>query len=170
MASLKKQFKEEVMTGKIGPIKFFRLTDRERIEELLDVARWVIKNISYRKHRMIVSEAFELLAVYRDVSALPKLRSLRKVWKSVYLGQYGFLYALLKHAEEGGKCNCSIYGSNRFNTPPNQEDLEQLSYRKSRSVSYDEVVTVRCKICGQKWRVQIDHSYHYPHSYWRKIK
>ena len=124
----------------------------------------------YETNTPCVKAAFHLLAQLRDVSSLEKLEALQGIWKNTYLSEYEYFLELLRNAASGATCNCDVYQDGRFNVPPYQNDLEIIAHG---SRTYDdtmqtEIVTVKCKLCETMWDVEIDSSYHYPHSHWRK--
>ncbi|MGY5859261.1 MAG: hypothetical protein RTU63_07820 [Candidatus Thorarchaeota archaeon] len=169
ISKMKQTFQEDVLSGTVECRKFFDTVKEEPSEKIIEFCRWVVLSYEYESHTECVKAAFHLLAQFRDVPSLSKLQSLHGIWKNTYLSEYEYLLELLVNAESGAICNCNVYQDAGFNVPPYQVDLEELSHKLDDSQD-NEIIIVRCKICGTEWEVEIDNYYHYPHSHWRKRK
>ena len=164
---MKQTFQEEVLSGNLECRKFFGIVEDEPAEQIIEFCRWVVSSYEYESHTHCVKAAFHLLAQLRDVPSLPKLKALHGIWKNTYLSEYEYLLELLVNAESGAICNCNVYQDGGFNVPPYQVDLEEID-RRFDDVEQTDILTVKCKFCETLWEVEIDYSYHYPHSHWRK--
>jgi hypothetical protein len=167
ISRLKQTFHDDVLSGKIECRSFFTSIEDESSELVIEFCRWIISTFEYQAHTHCVKGAFRLLAELRDVSSMEQLTVLREVWTNTYLSEYEYLLALFLNAASGAKCNCNVYQNESFNVPPYQKDLEEIECNTD-EIQYDQTVSVQCKICGTRWDVGIDYSYHYPHSHWRK--
>ncbi|TFH05173.1 MAG: hypothetical protein E4H14_13290 [Candidatus Thorarchaeota archaeon] len=164
---MKQTFQDEVLSGNTESYKFFDTIKEEPPKQIIEFCQWVVSSYSYKTHTECVKGAFHLLAQLRDIASLQKLKELHGVWKNTYLSEYEYLLELLLNAEAGAICNCNVYQDGGFNVPPYQVDLEEID-RKFDDTQQTDIHTVKCKICGTEWEVEIDYSYHYPHSHWRK--
>ncbi|TFG32027.1 hypothetical protein EU528_04590 [Candidatus Thorarchaeota archaeon] len=164
---MKQTFKDEVLSGNVECRKFFSSVEKESPEQIMEFCQWIVSSFEYDSHTECIKAAFHLLAHLRDISSLQKLKELHKIWKNTYLSEYEYLLELLLNAEGGAICNCNVYQDGGFNVPPYQVDLEEID-RKFDDTNHTDILTVKCKICGTEWEVEIDYSYHYPHSHWRK--
>jgi len=170
ISKMKQTFQEDVLSGKVEYRKFFDSIKEEPAELIIEFCQWVVSSSDYETNTRCIKAAFHLLAHLRDVASLQKLDNLQGVWKNTYLSEYEYLLELLRNAESGAICNCNVYQDGRFNVPPYQDDLElgEHSTRKYDDTLETEILSVKCKICKTVWEVEIDSSYHYPHSHWRK--
>lgn len=169
-ALIKNSFQRDVLSGKVEVHKFFASLKDEKREEVIDFCRCVVSTYEYEVHTRIIKAAFHKLAHYRDTQSLEKLEELGERWKNTYLEEYEYLLALLRNARNGTGCNCNVYNNGTFNVPPYQDDLEIFGNdtRDRGEHMRTQIVYVRCTICKTEWEVEIDDTYHYPHSYWRK--
>ena len=169
-ALIKDTFQRDVLSSKVGVYKFFASLKDEKQEAVIDFCRWIISTYEYDDQTTIVKAAYHKLAHYRDVQSLEKLEELSEKWKNTYLEEYEYLLAMFNNARNGAVCNCNIYNNAQFNVPPYQDDLEIFGNdtRDHGEHMRTQIVYVRCAICKTEWEVEIDDTYHYPHSYWRK--
>ncbi|MGY5881662.1 MAG: hypothetical protein RTV31_15530 [Candidatus Thorarchaeota archaeon] len=170
ITKMKQMFQDEVLSGNVECRKFFDSLKEEQTDQLIKLCRWVVSNYEYETHTQCVKAAFHLLAHLRDTDSLTKLENIQGVWKNTYTSEFEYLLELLRNAESGAICNCDVYQDGRFNVPPYQDDLEIIEHgsRKYDDTFETEEITVKCKLCETVWDVEIDYSYHYPHSHWRK--
>ena len=164
---MKQRFEDEVLSGEVECRTFFNSIEEEPPEIVIEFCRWVVSTFEYDSHTRCVKAAFHLLAQLRDVSSLERLEALHGVWKNTYLSEYEYHLELLRNAASGAICNCNVYQDGGFNVPPYQMDLEEID-RSLDEIQQTDTITVKCIICGTVWDVEIDYSYHYPHSHWRK--
>ena len=161
---------EGVLSGEVHYLTFFRSLEHESPKDVIELCREIIGEISYDENPDVVKAAFTQLAHLRDIESYPALEALRGIWKSTYHREYEYLIALFENAASGQDCNCNVYQDGRFNAPPYQSDLERIGHhtREYNEHMKTELIYVKCKICKKEWEVEIDHSYHYPHSHWRR--
>lgn len=164
-------FQTDVVSGKMECRKFFENLKKEPSELAIEFYRWVVSTYEYEMNSDFIKATFHQLAHLRDIPSLLKLERLQGIWENMYLSEYEYLLELLRNAESGAKCNCNVYQDGRFNVPPYQDDLEIIGRRTgdNDSLMQTDILTVKCNICETEWDVEIDYSYHYPHSHWRKM-
>ncbi|MBN2230695.1 MAG: hypothetical protein JW779_13990 [Candidatus Thorarchaeota archaeon] len=169
VSTLFKSFKEDVLSGKSKYYDFFTAVKSGTPEVMTEFFREIVTYVKYQKHPKIVKDAFRELVQLRDIIVLEKLRQLMPIWKDSYYMEYAYLLALLENASSGKRCNCDIYKDSTYNVAPYQEELEIIGRDNHRYDDHFEtqIVYVRCRICTREWEVEIDDSYHYPHSHWR---
>lgn len=160
-------FQTDVVSGKMECRKFFENLKKEPSELVIEFCRWVVSTYEYEMNSDFVKTAFHQLAHLRDIPSLMKLEQLQGIWQNTYLSEYEYLLELLRNAESGAKCNCNVYQDGGFNVPPYQIDLEEIDRRYDADTQMD-ILIVKCKTCGTEWEVEIDYTYHYPHSHWIK--
>jgi len=167
---IKDTFLSDVLSGKVGVYKFFDSLKDQKQEDVIDFCRWVISTYEYGDQTAIVKAAFHKLAHYRDVQSWAKLEELSEKWTNTYLEEYEYLLALLNNARDGAVCNCNVYNNAKFNVPPYQDDLVIFGNdtREYDEFMKTEIIYARCTLCKTEWEVEIDTTYHYPHSHWRK--
>ena len=169
ISKMKHSFQDDVLSGNMECRKFFDAIKDEPLEIIIEFCQWVVSSLEYETNMQCVKAAFHQLAHLRDTSSLEKLEALQEVWRNTYLSEYEYLLELLRNAESGAICNCEVYQDARFNVPPFQDDLEfvERTTREYDDTMTTELLTLKCKICETEWEVEIDSSYHYPHSHWR---
>lgn len=167
---MQQTFQEDVLSGDVECRFFFESIKDKPSGLVIEFCQWVISNYEYDMYTHCVKAAFHLLAHHRDIPSLQKLERLQGIWKNTYLSEYEYLLELLRNAESGAKCNCNVYQDGKFNVPPYQDDLEIIEHQTgdNDSLMQTDILTVKCNICETEWDVEIDYSYHYPHSHWRK--
>jgi hypothetical protein len=169
---LRERFEAEVLANEDNLYSFFRSLDSENPADVIELCRDIINTINYDTNPHVVKAAFSKLAHLRDTESNPALEKLRGTWKDTYLSEYEYLVALMENAREGAICNCDVYQDGRFNVPPYQNELEETGHSSKKYDDYmtTELLYVKCRICKREWEVEIDSSYHYPHSHWRLSK
>jgi hypothetical protein len=171
-SNLQERFEKEVLSGEVDYLTFFWSLDDEDSTDVIELCRGITASFEYSEKPHIVKAAFTKLAHLRDLNSYPALEQLRGVWKDTYLGEYRFLIALMENAQNGAICNCDVYQDGTFNAPPYQSELVQTGRDTKKYDEYmeTELIFVKCSLCNREWEVEIDHSYHYPHSHWRLKK
>ena len=167
---IKDEFRNSVLERLIEPSTFFKSLRNQESHKLTEFYRWVISEYNYQSDSKIVKAAFHEIAYLRDHTFLETLEQLRSIWQNTYLNEFEYILAILQNARDGAKCNCNVYQDSTFNVPPYMDDLEELG-RSQRDYGEGwkmDIVFARCKICKTEWEVEIDYTYHYPHSHWRK--
>jgi len=169
-SELIRAFQRDVIEGSMESRKFFLSLKDEPRESAIAFCRWVVSNITYEKHPVIIKAAFDKLAHLRDIPSLEPLAQLREEWTNTYLNEYEYLIALMENAQTGAKCNCNVYQDGKFNVPPYQDDLEEIGTGKRDHDGFiqTDLIYVLCRTCESEWEVEIDYTYHYPHSHWRR--
>jgi len=169
-SELIRAFQRDVIEGSMEPRKFISALKDETSESVIVFCRWVVSNYTYEKHTSIIKAVFHKLAHLRDTHSLEHLERLRQTWENTYLNEYEYLIALMENAQTGAKCNCNVYQDGKFNVPPYQDDLEKIGTgtRDHDGFIQTDLIYVLCRTCESEWEVEIDYTYHYPHSHWRR--
>lgn len=178
MSELIEAFREAVQNKKYSIIEFFQQIKHNTVSPSVEAfCLWVIEHqLIVANYLAVVLAATELarrrnLKILEQVLILKQKLSEKDSEYQRYRGDLEYIIAILTNAKTS-KCNCAVYQDSTFNTPPYQEDLEELERRTNPAENGDNSYTIRvkCKGCGKIWDVEIDETYHYPHSHWRLVE
>lgn len=170
-SELKKRFISEVLSGDNDYHSFFKSLESDTNDSILDLCRYIISTIDYADNPGVVKTAFTKLAHSRDLSFFSKFKKIRDWWQNTYINEYEYIEALFENATKGLHCNCDVYQDGRFNVPPYQNELDEIerSTRNYEGSIHTDLFHLKCTICKREWEVEVDYSYHYPHSHWRRM-